>query len=110
VSAPTPAGDEGVGGRSRCAVKLRRGPYNCRGGEVLEPGKEMIFSFLNNLDMWAIDVIGMVENVELYQSFCEILDPRWICNFGVVCLEPELRQTRPKLYRNQRVLKDQIEL
>jgi hypothetical protein len=45
TAAPTPAGGEGVGGRSWCAVKLRRGPYRCRGGEVLEPGKEMIFFF-----------------------------------------------------------------
>jgi hypothetical protein len=44
----------------------------------------MIFSFLNNLDTWAIDVIGMVENVELYQTFCEISDPRWICKSRAV--------------------------
>jgi hypothetical protein len=38
---------------------------------MLEPGKEMIFSFLNNLYTWAIDGIGMVENVELYQCFAK---------------------------------------
>jgi hypothetical protein len=64
ADAPTPANGEGAGGRPRW------------GGA----GKEMIFSFLYSLDTWAIDVIGMVENVELYQTFCEISDSLWSCS------------------------------
>jgi hypothetical protein len=29
--------------------------------------------------MWALDVIEMLENLELYQTLFEISDPRWSC-------------------------------
>jgi hypothetical protein len=56
-------------------------------------------------DMWDLDVIGMVENQELYQTFCEISDPWWSCSTVELCgsgtlelffLESELYQTRQK--------------
>jgi hypothetical protein len=48
--------------------------------------------FFNSSDMWVTDVIVMVGNLELCQTFYRISDPRWSC-YTVKFLEsttPEL--------------------
>jgi hypothetical protein len=52
--------------------------------------------------MWAVDVVGMTKNLELYRTLVGIStveplhggDP-WICNSGAIFSELELCQTRP---------------
>jgi hypothetical protein len=42
--------------------------------------------------MWALGVIGMVRNPELYQTLSEISGPRWSCSTVEICgsAAPEL--------------------
>jgi hypothetical protein len=35
--------------------------------------------------MWALGVIEMVRNPELYQTFLEISDPQWSCSTVEIC-------------------------
>jgi hypothetical protein len=43
--------------------------------------------------MWALGVIEMERNPELYQTFSKILDPRWSCSTVEIC-----RSTAPELF------------
>jgi hypothetical protein len=41
----------------------------------MEGGRRWIFSYSS--DMWALGVIGMMKNMELYQTFSGGAAPRW---------------------------------
>jgi hypothetical protein len=44
--------------------------------------EEEEFFFFYSPDMWTLDVIGMIGNLELYQILYWISDPRWSCSMA----------------------------